>query len=162
MTDRLPTRRQFLARTGLAAALAPAALARAAQPADKPRGKADACIFLWLGGGAAHIDTFDPKRPGDRQARREGLLSRLTAEQLARHEGEKSLREYATAAATGLRMAGPDFMKVFDLGTESADLRQRYGGDFGQRCLLARRLVEAGVRFVEVGFTMNFINGTGW
>src|SRR5258708_14272064 len=30
-----------------------------------PRGKADACIFLWLGGGAAHIDTFDPKVRGD-------------------------------------------------------------------------------------------------
>jgi hypothetical protein len=30
-----------------------------------PRGKADACIFLWLGGGAAHMDTFDPKVRGD-------------------------------------------------------------------------------------------------
>ena len=30
-----------------------------------PKGKADACIFLWLGGGAAHLDTFDPKAKGD-------------------------------------------------------------------------------------------------
>ena len=30
-----------------------------------PKGKADACILLWLGGGAAHIDTWDPKRLGD-------------------------------------------------------------------------------------------------
>ena len=30
-----------------------------------PKGKADACIFLWLGGGAAHMDTFDPKGRGD-------------------------------------------------------------------------------------------------
>ncbi|MSV32746.1 MAG: DUF1501 domain-containing protein, partial [Bryobacterales bacterium] len=30
-----------------------------------PKGKADACIFLWLGGGAAQTDTFDPKRRGD-------------------------------------------------------------------------------------------------
>jgi hypothetical protein len=75
MTDRMLSRRQFLARTGqagLAAALAPAALARAAQPDDKPRGKADACIFLWLGGGAAHVDTFDPKRLGDPKAKRAG------------------------------------------------------------------------------------------
>ncbi len=28
-------------------------------------GKANACILLWLGGGAAQIDTFDPKRRGD-------------------------------------------------------------------------------------------------
>jgi hypothetical protein len=33
--------------------------------ASSPRGKADACILLWLGGGAAQLDTFDPKRRGD-------------------------------------------------------------------------------------------------
>ena len=42
------------------------------------------------------------------------------------------------------------------------DLLFRYGGEFGQRCLLARRLVERGVRFVEVLHNLNFINGTGW
>src|ERR1700731_4129450 len=35
----------------------------AAEPVLK--GKADSCIFLWLGGGAAHVDTFDPKLRGD-------------------------------------------------------------------------------------------------
>ena len=40
--------------------------------------------------------------------------------------------------------------------------RAAYGGEFGQRCLLARRLVEAGVRFVEVAHNLNFLNGTGW
>src|SRR5688572_31273421 len=53
-------------------------------------------------------------------------------------------------------------MKVFDLKTESPTLRDSYGGEFGQRCLLARRLVEAGVRFVEVSHNLNFLNGTGW
>jgi hypothetical protein len=36
-----------------------------AAAAALPKGKADACILLWLGGGAAQIDTFDPKRRGD-------------------------------------------------------------------------------------------------
>ena len=36
------------------------------------------------------------------------------------------------------------------------------GGEFGQRCLLARRLVERGSRFVEVSHNLNFVNGTGW
>ena len=36
------------------------------------------------------------------------------------------------------------------------------GGEFGQRCLLARRLTESGVRFVEVSHNLNFLNGTGW
>src|SRR5947209_5368624 len=54
------TRRNVL-KTGAAAmggALSPAA-------ETTPKGKADACIFLWLGGGAAHMDTFDPKVKGD-------------------------------------------------------------------------------------------------
>ena len=40
---------------------------------------------------------------------------------------------------------------AFDIEKESTETRERYGRDsFGQRCLLARRLVEAGVPFVTV------------
>ncbi|MFM7844106.1 MAG: DUF1501 domain-containing protein, partial [Planctomycetota bacterium] len=40
---------------------------------------------------------------------------------------------------------------AFDLSKESAELRERYGRNtFGQSCLLARRLIEAGTRVVEV------------
>ena len=47
-------------------------------------------------------------------------------------------------------MKGKD-LECFDLSKESADLRAKYGQNrFGQGCLLARRLVEGGVRFVEV------------
>ena len=53
-------------------------------------------------------------------------------------------------------------MKVFDLQSEKDDLRESYGGEFGQRCLLSRRLIERGVRFVEVAHNLNFVNGTGW
>ncbi|MCE9533622.1 MAG: DUF1501 domain-containing protein [Planctomycetes bacterium] len=105
-------------------------------------------------------------RPADvdaeRQARREALLAKIREQQLKRHPGEPAIQEYATAAAEGFKLAGPDFMKVFNLKTESADLRNEYGGEFGQRCLLARRLVQSGVRFVEVSFNLNFVNGTGW
>src|SRR5207248_4711046 len=42
---------------------------------------------------------------------------------------------------------------AFDLGKESSALRDRYGRNtFGQSCLLARRLVEAGTRVVEVNW----------
>ena len=62
-----------------------------------PKGKADACIFLWLGGGAAQIDTFDPKERGDGKkkaggyydcwaiARRASLRELLINEGLAVH-----------------------------------------------------------------------------
>ncbi|MCS7166779.1 MAG: DUF1501 domain-containing protein [Gemmatales bacterium] len=43
--------------------------------------------------------------------------------------------------------------EAFDLSKEPASLRDRYGRNtFGQSCLLARRLVEAGCRFVEVNW----------
>lgn len=41
-------------------------------------------------------------------------------------------------------------------------VRAAFGDEFGQRCLLARRLLQRGVRFVEVGFNLNFVNGAGW
>jgi hypothetical protein len=42
-------------------------------------------------------------------------------------------------------------LKAFDLNAEPANLREAYGkSKFGQGCLLARRLAESGVRFIEV------------
>jgi uncharacterized protein (DUF1501 family) len=52
-----------------------------------------------------------------------------------------------------------DQKRAFDLSHESDDTRDRYGrGSFGQGCLMARRLVEAGVPFVEVLMG----DGVGW
>ena len=46
-----------------------------------------------------------------------------------------------------------DAGKVFDLAQEKEDLRNRYGrSTFGQSCLMARRLVERGVRFVTINY----------
>ncbi len=51
--------------------------------------------------------------------------------------------------------------KAFDLDEEPAKLRDAYGRNrFGQGCLLARRLVERGVPFIEVSLGGN--NGFGW
>jgi uncharacterized protein (DUF1501 family) len=50
-------------------------------------------------------------------------------------------------------VTSPRAKKAFDLSTEPEAVRQRYGRTtYGQSCLLARRLVEAGVRFVNVYF----------
>jgi hypothetical protein len=49
--------------------------------------------------------------------------------------------------------------EAFDLGKEKEELRSRYGGSiFGQSCLMARRLVEAGTRFVQV----NWFSAPAW
>lgn len=94
----------------------------------------------------------------ERALRRRSLLDPL----MTRVKKEGQVFNYREAQKEALRLAGPDFMKHFELGKESADLRNEYGGEFGQRCLLARRLVQSGVRFIEVSHNLNFINGTGW
>jgi len=73
-----------------------------------------------------------------------------------------TVADYDTASRQAFRMAGPEFMRLFKLEQEADSLREAYGGEFGQRLLLARRLVEGGVRFIEVSHNLGFINGTGW
>jgi len=95
---------------------------------------------------------------GDRLAVRQRLLEPLQH----RLPSAGLVEEYKDAQKEALRLAGAGFKRHFKLGEEPAPLRERYGGEFGQRCLLARRLVQAGVRFVEVSHNMNFVNGVGW
>ena len=98
----------------------------------------------------------------NRIARRESLLNTVRRGGSERFEEDRRFAEYNTALKESLRLSGPDFMNVFHLDDESADLRNAYGSEFGQRCLLTRRLFQAGVRFVEVSYSDNFKNGTGW
>lgn len=100
-------------------------------------------------------------RPADIDGEREAARRNLLAATGEATDGSP-LAEYAQAQREAFRLAGPGFLRHFDLTQEPADLRASYGGEFGQRCLLARRLVEGGVRFIEVSHNLNFINGTGW
>ena len=98
----------------------------------------------------------------ERQARRERLLGTLRSRFASTNEDERRIADYDATIARSFRLSGPRFMSVFDLKNEAAGVRESYGGEFGQRCLLARRLVERNVRFVEVAHNLNFVNGTGW
>ena len=106
------------------------------------------------------------RRPDDvtpeRQARRASLLAELRAHQAGRGAHDRRLTDYDATIDEAFRLMGPQFLKVFELEREPAEVRNRYGDEFGQRCLLARRLVQSGVRFVEVAYNLNFVNGTGW
>lgn len=123
----------------------------------------------FLGAKASYVYLVDTEsgpagfsRPEDvtpaRVERRQQLLEPLTD----RVPNGSVIAQYRAAQSEALRLAGPEFMRHFRLKDESDDLRRAYGGEFGQRCLLARRLVQAGVRFIEVSHNLNFINGTGW
>jgi hypothetical protein len=104
--------------------------------------------------GFTRPEHVDPQRADAREHLRKSLGGRS--------QPGSTLADYEAAQAEALRLAGPKFMRHFDLKSETASLRAAYGGELGQRCLLARRLVEAGVRFIEVSHNLNFINGTGW
>ncbi len=96
-----------------------------------------------------------------RQARREKLLAEMRKSAVQNRSGNK-LADYDTTIEEALRLSGPEFMDVFDLKSETDSLRNDFGDEFGQRCLLARRLIQRGVRFIEVSHNLNFMNGTGW
>jgi len=291
-----PSRRQFIASAGAAGALAALDVSHAQEPSpfDFAPGKAEHCIMIWLGGGACHIDTWDPKRQGDPATRKPGsdyraidtavdgtqvcehlekcasVLDRINIVRTTYHElidehaiatnmmhtgrhvsgtvtypsigslmtyhkgpvnestppyvligyptvsrnsgflgskhgfvyltdtregpsglarpaaitdqrqkrredalkalrdsflnkqSSKVVQQYDSAIGQALKLASPEFMSAFNLKSEPDTLREQYGGEFGQRCLLSRRLVERGVRFIEVSHNLNFVNGTGW
>lgn len=106
--------------------------------------------------GLSRPDGIDPDRQNRRKAFLAALKNRTDASRDAR------LASYDAAIEQSLKLSGPEFNRVFQLDQEPADVRLRYGGEFGQRCLLSRRLVERGVRFIEVSHNLNFLNGAGW
>ena len=63
----------------------------------------------------------------------------------------KGVKNYAEVYKDAVKVMKSDDLVAFNLNDEPEKLHEAYGGDnFGQGCLLARRLVEHGVRFVEV------------
>jgi hypothetical protein len=88
-----------------------------------------------------------PVRLGDRQ----GLL-RLVNQQVKALEQSAAGSAFDTFQNRAARLlSSPAVKTAFDLSQEVITLRDRYGRNtFGQSCLLARRLVEAGVKLVTV------------
>jgi hypothetical protein len=105
----------------------------------------------------APVLNLTPARPVSQEVRRDSLdfLAELNREHHGRYphetELEARIRNYELAARMQLLAA-----RAIDLSRESPATRKLYGLDdpvtasYGTRCLMARRLVEAGVRFVQV------------
>jgi len=119
------------------------------------------------GSGAGFLGTTfepfgvrDPNRPPenvtplvgeDRFERRLELLDGLESAGFASSGGADRVRTHRELYEQSATMVMSPRMKSFDLEEEPVALRDTYGRHpFGQGCLLARRLVEAGVTFVEV------------
>lgn len=127
----------------------------------------------YLGDQFDPFKIFDPKQSlhnmeaavkDDRQTRR--LASLDVVEQAfaaRRRQSEKTLHQETVRRA--LTMMSSSQLKAFKIETEPQAIRDAYGDTpFGQGCLVARRLVEEGVRAVEVtleGFDTHADNFTG-
>ena len=87
----------------------------------------------------------------DRLGRRQSLLTQFDR-QLRQLDHEKALSAYDRFQQRALSLVGSErTRKALDLRQESIATRDRYGRHlFGQSTLMARRLVEAGVRYVTV------------
>ena len=103
----------------------------------------------------------DPKQPPFNTAyarnvdfarfvRRKTALAALE-DQFAVETGDAKVKQREQVYAKAVRLMYSTRLKAFELDDESDAVKAAYGAtDFGRGCLMARRLVEAGVKFVEV------------
>ena len=95
--------------------------------------------------------------PKAEQVRRFRLLQKLNATQLAMKPQDDQLEAVAESfeLAWRMQMNAPE---VFDLSNETESTKRLYGigekhtNDFGQQCLMARRMAESGVRYIQVNY----------
>jgi hypothetical protein len=104
-----------------------------------------------------------PKEVSQEQASaRIDLLRGLEQQFVARHPGVTA-KSHETAYERAVRLMRSSASKAFNLNEEPPVLRDAYGrNQFGQGCLLARRLIERGVPFVEVSLNDTSNGGLGW
>jgi len=111
---------------------------------------------LFRSGAAPLLDLQPPAGVNDQTQRRAlELLQKLNQEHLASHPDDSELSARIASYELAYRMQ-MEAAAVVDLSRESASTRERYGlddrltADFGRKCLMTRRLLEKGVRFVQL------------
>jgi hypothetical protein len=106
---------------------------------------------------------FPPQVDGARLRRRASLRERLEAGlRYLDAQGQGVALDQQFQGALGM-MTSPSVRRAFDLRHEPAATRERYGRTkIGQRCLLARRLVEAGAPFLMVDYGYDPEYGNLW
>jgi len=131
-------------------------------PGDGVGGQSNAARAGYLPGAFSAFNVGnDPGRVRDlelpegvsftRSERRRDWLTRLDAFSQSVESAAASRNRDAFYEQAYRLLASPEAKGAFDLAKESPKIRERYGhGRLGSGCLLARRLVEAGSRFVTV------------
>jgi hypothetical protein len=110
------------------------------------------------------VQNLEPPRdvPAPHLGARVGLLEDMEKDFVKNRPGAAGL-SHQSAYDRAVRLMNSDAGKAFDLEDEKDSVRDAYGRNlFGQGCLLARRLVERGVPFIEVALGGLNGGGLGW
>jgi hypothetical protein len=101
---------------------------------------------------------------GDARLDRRRKLRAIVEETVKSFENSPNAKLMDENFETAYRlMTSPAARDAFDLSKEPREMRERYGlNRFGQCCLLARRLIEAGVRFVTVNTFLTVFDEITW
>ncbi len=109
-------------------------------------------------------DLLPPPDLGDVRIDRRRRMREAIEGRMAAIESTESARMLDQNFEAAYRlMSSPQARQAFDLSQEPTAIRERYGMNrFGQCCLLARRLIEAGVRFVTINTFLTVFNEVTW
>lgn len=107
------------------------------------------------GGGAMSVNNIrNPRQSTDAQRLQLDFVQSLNREALTKDAGNPEIEGAIESLELAFKMQ-KDLPKLMDISNETQQTQRRYGigegaDTFGRQCLLARRFVEAGVRFVEI------------
>jgi uncharacterized protein (DUF1501 family) len=109
-------------------------------------------------------DLLPPKQIGDVRLDRRRRLRNVVDSTIDAFEKSENAALLDESFQSAFRMmTSVQAREAFDLTKEPTAVRERYGMNrFGQCCLLARRLVEAGVRFVTINTFLTVFNEVTW
>jgi hypothetical protein len=112
------------------------------------------------------LQVQDLALPGDVSEKRADAridLLRQSEKSFAEHHPDLPIQSHQSAEERAVKLVRTPAGKAFDLDNEPAKVRDAYGRNlFGQGCLLARRLVERGVPFVDVSLTSGPMGALSW
>ena len=109
-------------------------------------------------------DLLPPEKIGQVRLERRRKLRAIVDETVKNFEASDNAQLLDSNFEAAFRlMTSPQARAAFDLSKEPNEVRERYGMTrFGQCCLLARRLIEAGVRFVTINTFLTVFDEITW
>ncbi len=109
-------------------------------------------------------DLLPPPTLGDLRIDRRRRMRTAIQDRIHEFEATESAKMFDKNFESAYRlMSSKQAVEAFDLTKEPTAVRERYGMNrFGQCCLLSRRLIEAGVRFVTINTFLTVFNEITW